>query len=239
MESIDRAVSSNTPTDIHKYWWGFTGSNLSSCIVVLNLCRLFIYLFTLFFIDVKQNSSVTKSSFKHCLFLYELVSAPLVGRDRCGEPHHWRPLPPQVRPLQLLLQRCSPEGENILSLVHKLSLCFHRSRLYSMSSFLIFGVQKCKSLRALALLSCDIGNVVLCSFEPLGLCVQSDVGTFANALESRLFPVWQLHCGLQRSHSWASSRSEIKVVSSFFILLIVTQECVVSSLCYINQKKSV
>lgn len=36
--------------------------------------------------------------------------SPVRG-DRCGESHYWRPLPPEVCTLQLLLQRCGQEGE--------------------------------------------------------------------------------------------------------------------------------
>lgn len=49
-----------------------------------------------------------------CYFLenktvYISVSLP-VWRDRRSEPHHRRPLPSEVRTLQLLLQRCGQEG---------------------------------------------------------------------------------------------------------------------------------
>lgn len=49
-----------------------------------------------------------------CYFLENktvIISVLLpVWRDRCSEPHHRRPLPSEVRTLQLLLQRCGQEG---------------------------------------------------------------------------------------------------------------------------------
>lgn len=39
MEPVDKVAPINSPTDILKYKWSFTGSNSSSWIVLLNLRR--------------------------------------------------------------------------------------------------------------------------------------------------------------------------------------------------------
>lgn len=132
------------------------------------------------------------------LFLCELIFPPPVGRDWCGEPHHRRSLPPQVRSLQLLLQRRGQEGENNshLSLLQNSEAgslyVFHASHLYSVSLSLIFGAQTCKVLQPVALLSFDNINIVctLCAVwvEPSVLCVQSDVRMLL--MQERLFETW-------------------------------------------------
>lgn len=54
----------------------------------------------------KDSSSTLKMSSQPVLFCL----LPVRG-NRCGESHYWRPLPPEICTLQLLLQRCGQEGE--------------------------------------------------------------------------------------------------------------------------------
>lgn len=53
--------------------------------------------------DPSSTLKMSSSPFLFCL-------SPVRG-DRCCESHYWRPLPPEVCTLQLLLQRCSQEGK--------------------------------------------------------------------------------------------------------------------------------
>lgn len=52
--------------------------------------------------DPASTLKMSSQPFLFCLW-------PVRG-NRCGESHYWRPLPPEVCTLQLLLQRCGQEG---------------------------------------------------------------------------------------------------------------------------------
>lgn len=94
----------------------------------------------------------------HPFLLFFFCLSP-VGGDRRGESHYWRPLPPEVCTLQLLLQRRGQEGEGT-----------HRFNI----SLLIFSVL-CTNLNCALLPFCNSGWLISSSsLQVTGVVMDKD-----------------------------------------------------------------